>query len=436
MRRLSRSWIALFCLAAVGCHDTSVVVLGGDDADGSDSSFGSEPTSFSTDTVRWVDLATDTEPTETTDSGTEEADTDLGTDHLIPSAVTWTMMFYMDADSNIEAEMLLDLAEFSHIPTPDWLNILVLFDRHPEYDKTNGDWSGTRLFKVDSTVEGGLVRLAESTYLGLLNEGDNEEKDMGDPATLEAFINFSMTQYPADHYSLIVSGHGNGWSKKSEAPASYDPKFICSDESGTSDGISIQNELKPLLENRGIDVLGFDACLMGMVEVAWAVKDSVQFMIASEANEASYGWDYVTWLTTWMESNHTPRELATTQVDSYQHYHEVWNLEPWTMTMAAVETAKLEALGVALNAFVAQHTVSEFVDQAMIFDEVYAYYYDLWHLADLAGDDNLKKAIEAAVISSWNSDYASVPGGLSIFFVNGPVPEYMQTSFCNDLDWC
>lgn len=40
------------------------------------------------------------------------------------------------------------------------------------------------------------------------------------------------------------------------------------------------------------DVIGFDACLMGNLEVATALRDHFDYMVASEEVEPSHGWDY------------------------------------------------------------------------------------------------------------------------------------------------
>ncbi|MBN2528915.1 MAG: hypothetical protein JXR76_21170 [Deltaproteobacteria bacterium] len=349
---------------------------------------------------------------------------------------TWTLMLYMSADSDLEESMLLDLQELSTVVLPDWLNIVILFDRREGLDTTDGDWKGTRLFRVNPAMESGLERLADATYMGLTAAGDNEERDLGDVRTLEQFIQYSKATFPAAHYGLVLSGHGNGWQKKG---ANFAPlaKVICSDDSGFTDGISVQNDLAPLLQMYPMDVLGFDACLMGMVEVAWAVKDSVKYMIASEANEASYGWDYEAWINEWANAiDHSALNLAKTQVVTYRRFHEEYHLKPWVMTMAVVDTAMLDALGEAINNLVATYTLADYVYQAMTFDDYYHDYYDLLHIAELTGDNTLKDAIDAAVIFRWNSEGGGVPGGLSIRFVEGVDTEYRQIAFCVDLDWC
>ena len=41
-----------------------------------------------------------------------------------------------------------------------------------------------------------------------------------------------------------------------------------------------------------VDILAFDACLMQMLEVSYAVKDHVDIMLASEDIEPGEGWAY------------------------------------------------------------------------------------------------------------------------------------------------
>ena len=44
--------------------------------------------------------------------------------------------------------------------------------------------------------------------------------------------------------------------------------------------------------NSKYDVIGFDACLMGSIEVARAVEDYADYLLASEELEPSHGWQY------------------------------------------------------------------------------------------------------------------------------------------------
>ena len=41
-----------------------------------------------------------------------------------------------------------------------------------------------------------------------------------------------------------------------------------------------------------LEFVGFDACLMGTVETAYAIKNNVDYLIASEEIEPGTGWNY------------------------------------------------------------------------------------------------------------------------------------------------
>jgi hypothetical protein len=59
-------------------------------------------------------------------------------------------------------------------------------------------------------------------------------------------------------------------------------------------GMLSLDEIQGALVKTGFkaDVVGFDACLMGNLEVAERVKNHFDYMVASEENEPSHGWDY------------------------------------------------------------------------------------------------------------------------------------------------
>jgi hypothetical protein len=54
----------------------------------------------------------------------------------------------------------------------------------------------------------------------------------------------------------------------------------------------ISGALKDSTGNNFVDVIGFDACLMSMVETAYQMKDVARFMLGSEELEPGAGWNY------------------------------------------------------------------------------------------------------------------------------------------------
>ncbi len=73
-------------------------------------------------------------------------------------------------------------------------------------------------------------------------------------------------------------------------------RAICFDDSSkdfldSRDLSDVLNSASSLIGRR-IDVLGFDACLMSMIEVAYQVRDAASVMAASEDSEPGSGWPY------------------------------------------------------------------------------------------------------------------------------------------------
>jgi len=110
--------------------------------------------------------------------------------------------------------------------------------------------------------------------------------NMGNPETLKDFITFSMDNYPAEKYGLIMWDHGGG------AIAGFGH-----DENFDDDYLSLL-EMQKAFEESGLrhnklEFLGFDACLMATVEMAIVASDYAHVMIAAEDLEPGDGWDYV-----------------------------------------------------------------------------------------------------------------------------------------------
>ena len=111
-----------------------------------------------------------------------------------------------------------------------------------------------------------------------------EARDMGDPETLTGFLQYGTENYPARDYALILWDHGGG-----------PMEGVCWDELFSMDHLSL-SELTEALEASALPGklrwIGFDACLMGSVEVAEAVSPYADYMIASQETEPARGWNY------------------------------------------------------------------------------------------------------------------------------------------------
>ncbi len=137
-------------------------------------------------------------------------------------------------------------------------------------------------------------------------------KNMGDAETLRQFIVESVKEHPADRYGLIIWDHGAG------------PIYGCCYDELADDLLTIP-ELCTGLKKGGVyfDFIGFDCCLMGSAEVAYAIRDYADYMVASEETESGYGWYYKDFLTIWAKDVAIPtEELVKEIVDDMVGYNQ------------------------------------------------------------------------------------------------------------------
>jgi len=191
----------------------------------------------------------------------------------------WTMMMYLACDNDLEAPQLADLEEMLSAGSTAQVRIVALCDRSAESDE-DGGYSGDGVGGLDDWTGGKLLYVEKGKLVELDDWGDI---DSGDPATLQRFIETATERYPASNYALVLGDHGMAW------------PGICADE-GTDNMLSTQ-EVATVLEatsdNYGrLALLGFDACLMGNLETAYALAPYAQVMVASEELEPGDGWAY------------------------------------------------------------------------------------------------------------------------------------------------
>ncbi|MEO0070372.1 MAG: clostripain-related cysteine peptidase, partial [candidate division WOR-3 bacterium] len=186
----------------------------------------------------------------------------------------WTIGVYMCADNGMNEQANSDIAEMMAVGSSGSVNIVVQVD-YAAWD-TN---PSCRRYYIKKNQKELLADLGEV--------------DMADSATLADFIAFLKKSFPARNYFLIIWDHGNGWR------AGYGPRrAVVIDESHTHMMGVAGGELASALRlgkkmlGRKITVLGFDACLMGTIEVATEVMDYCDYLLASEGLVGWEGFPY------------------------------------------------------------------------------------------------------------------------------------------------
>ena len=189
-----------------------------------------------------------------------------------------TVMVYMcGTDLESKGGMATnDLMEMADATLSDNVNVIVYTGGCKAWKNSIVSSSVNQIYRV---VGGGKLECLES------NMGTAA---MTDPKTLESFIEYAHSNYPANRNILIFWDHGGG----SVSGYGYDEK---NPNSGSMDLAEISSALK----NAGIkyDFIGFDACLMGSLETDLMASQYADYLIGSEETEPGIGWYYTDWLT-------------------------------------------------------------------------------------------------------------------------------------------
>ncbi len=304
-----------------------------------------------------------------------------------PSKAKWTVMVYMNADNNLEADAIADFAEMAAAPDTSDVRVVVQLKRGGrQIDDSTPIWSGARRY---------LLQKGEAPD-DASKISDLGDVNMGDGHTVADFINWAMSTYPADRYALIVWSHGAGWRDievKPDAPVApasaagpapvpappapaqqappvqpTTPKFsvpngvtaVSFKSSSEDHGDQLYNAelataISYALGGRKLDLLAFDSCLMGMVETAYAMRSVASVLVASEELVPRYGFNYTTLTKALNKRIATPADatafdFAQMMLDTYKAEYTAngSKTDPQT-TLSAVDLTTTPALSAAVT---------------------------------------------------------------------------------------
>jgi len=216
----------------------------------------------------------------------------------------WTVVVYMGGDNDLEDEAVADLIEMqSGIPAKG-VEVVVLLDRFADPTDGPADWSDTKVLRVKPGETGTFAVL-----------GEPQERDTGDVTTFASFVTGVLRRFPARHHAVVVWDHGGAWTGivTDENPAGSSAKKTRLSLVDVRDGLRTALHAAGLLQ---IDLLVFDACMMGQLEVALAVHDLATHMVGSEAIVPGTGLPYERVLPKFAETTDA-RAIARAVVQEY-----------------------------------------------------------------------------------------------------------------------
>jgi len=258
----------------------------------------------------------------------------------------WVLLVYLSADNNLDNpayRVIRDWEAFSALERAVTLNprlqVYVQWDRSPDHAGDTPD-DHTRRYRVRPDLN--PFRMAP--YIEGLDTWDLGEENMGDGRTLYEFITWGRGRTSSTYEALSIIGHGGGWSPTFE-PASGYPAYLPTGmawDDSSGDYLSTR-ELGSVLywatgeQEDPLDVLFLDASAMAMLENVYEVRDSAQYLVASQgAVWARFAYDrYLAGV----DDTTAPLDFATQIVEGYAA-----SLDGYPLTMGAI-AIDLTALG-------------------------------------------------------------------------------------------
>jgi hypothetical protein len=290
----------------------------------------------------------------------------------------WTIMIYMAGDNNLSVDMAYAMEQIKGVAgegagSP---NLFVYYDGNsPSIPTLYCDFSKPNEPKyVRSFMVPGK----------LYDVPDKQNENAADRKSVLNFVNWCVNQVEvrgengeisygrrAQKYAMIFSGHSLGFQDKGlfkdessgRSMKMTDLYFLLQQLTGTESellkeattagwtGEEFERESTVLLGQK-LDILGFDSCVMGMLEVGYQFGAVAKTMIASEGSVPNAGWTYAKILGSLTQaksdngqSGHVTEKFVRDFIKSQDSY----TVGGVSVDMAAWDLSKLTGLAAAFD---------------------------------------------------------------------------------------
>jgi hypothetical protein len=272
------------------------------------------------------------------------------------------IMVYMAADNDLRPFAARNIQQMANVGSNNNITIVVHLDI-----RITGNKKITRRY---------LIEKDQVFHIDPYNPL-TQQMDSGNPATLISFCEWAIKNYPADVYDLILWNHGTGVLEPAhgkiinpmdlfvfnpsthrleldrsigfmDAISYLEPhqRGVCWDDT-TGNYLSnrkletaLETICQKCLNGKKFGIIGFDACLMAMLEVASFIEKYAEVMVASEEVELGMGWKYDEVLSPFIKEALNTPAFAAHIVSAYEKtYQSITN--DYTLSAINLNSIKL-----------------------------------------------------------------------------------------------
>lgn len=419
---------------------------------------------------------------------------------------SWTVLVFMNAASNLQPDSLINIAQMASVGSNSNLNIVVQWKQTTKSapyftsvtPQTTPSFIGTRRYLIRKHSQADLNAIApagidtnpnlvgNTTSLdpdrladpptNTLTDNGSTTSDMGDWHTLQSFIQWGATNYPADHLAVVIWDHGSGALNVSNRSTRFGSASHSrgvqatgtqtasnkitrglSQDTHTGHQIATQ-ELSLALANppQPIDAVIIDCSLQGTTEVAYQLRSSARVFVGSEESPPGAGYPYDTWLNYVQANSPGPCDIGANLINTtIAKYPNETNI-----TQSMIDLAQMPAVASTLNSFGAslfnyRTSQASLIQSARLSAQYFDFpeYKDLYGFADLIRRSNgvpsdlanaaanVQTALygsTGAILISQHGNAGNVEGGasgLSIFLPGPLTPSSVNSTTGYDPQW-
>lgn len=264
----------------------------------------------------------------------------------------WTIMVYLAGDNNLSEEMVTALTgmqkAMSIKGSDEKINLVAVYD-------SGYPTALMKHYKFTNETSNACLKDCEIEYIHP-QRGRRGTEDLQETAYIIDFVRWSAENFKAKNYALILSGHSDGIigrtmfqdSNPSTALHLKKLKYI------------LRRAQSHLSNAEKFALVGFDSCLMNMVEVGHELRTVTDVMVASEGNVPTSGWSYYHIVDALVNKIQTigieaPQDVLTAQtfakliVDKFIDYSENYNVGGRSVNISACDLTQAANLRKAIN---------------------------------------------------------------------------------------